>query len=650
VSPLGVLVALTAGLANAALPVDAGPPPLIPRAVLLADAEFSSPQLSPDGALLAYVRPDARGVAQLWTRTLGLADDAQVTHEAITGVQRFRWTEDGSALLYPRDGDGDERTHVLVVELSTKQVKDLTPWPGSKSEVLETHPRFPEVVLVTTNRRDARVFDVVRLNWKTGVLVNDAINPGDVVQWVVDPDFQVRAARASLPNGGFAVRVRESARSPWRALITASEEDSARLLDFTADGKSLLMTSTISSDTERVIEKSLASGTERLLATHPSSDVLDVLWNRQAHALRAVSFEVKGRREWSSFEGALTSELDPLKRAVPGDLELVSADRADSRWVIAASNDTSPTMYVLWDRKTRHATPLGSAFPALQSAPLVTMTPVTFRARDGLPLTGFLTLPGAPRPPLVVLVHDGPWAKDRLGYSPTVQWLTNRGAAVLQVNFRGSTGRGKRFVARGHRQWGLAMQDDLTDAVSSLGQQGLVDEGRVALMGQGYGGYATLMGLVKTPERYRCGVALSAPTRLVSMLEQGAPWRKPFAGRLARRVGDVSSATGKAALDEASPSTLSGRLTAPVLLGQGLQDPHLDAAQAEAFFTAATGAGRPVTLVVYSDEGHTLRRLENRLDFAARAEALLSRCLSLRAEPMPPGGRVPGSSAEVRGP
>ncbi len=629
--------------------VDAGTP-LLPRALLLGNAEFAAPQLSPDGLKLGSLKPDEKNVVQLFVRTLGAGDDTAVTSEPTRGLRSFRWTEDSSALLYPQDADGDERFHVFVVDLATKSTRDLTPWPKSKNEVLETSPKAPDTVLLTSNRRDARAFDVVRLNWKTGAVVVDTQNPGDVTQWLVDIDFKVRGAKATLPTGGTELRVRDTIKSPWRALITASLEENVRPFGFSFDGKSLVLASTISSDTDRVLEKSLKTGTERLLATNAKSDVIDALWNRTSSSLRAVGFEVAGRREWTSLDWLFGVEVEQLKTVSPGDLDLVSTDRNDVRWVVSFSSDTQPAKYFLWDRKAKQATPLGSMLPKLDPATLATMTPVTIPARDGLVLQGFLTTPRGATPsklPLVMLVHGGPWWRDRLGFHANAQWLANRGAAVLQANYRGSTGSGKRFVNAGNRQWGLAMQDDLSDAVAWAVKEGIADPTRVAIMGQSYGGYATLMGLAKTPEQYRCGVDLVGPANLFTLLSAIPPWWKAQEAAFFRRVGNPSDPKDKELLTAASPAFIADRITAPLLIGQGQNDPRVLPAESEQIVTAMRAANRQVTYVVYSDEGHGLARPENRLDFAARVEAFFSSCLGLRAEPLPAGGKQPGSSATV---
>lgn len=626
---------------------DAGPP-LLPRAVLLGNPAFAAPQLSPDGTRVAFLAPDARNVVQIVVRTLGANDDVALTAEPTRGVRSFRWTEDSSAILYPQDLDGDERFHVFVVDLASRAARDLTPWPGSKSEVLETSPKAPDVVLISTNRREPKALDVVRVNWRTGAIEVDTTNPGDVTQWFVDAELKVRAARATLPNGSTELRVRDTGKGPFRPLITASLEDSVRPFGFTLDGKSLVLASSISSDTERVIEKSLRTGTERQLAWNAKSDVVEVSWNRAASSLRAVAFEVAGRREWTSLDWLFGPELELLKALGPGDVELVSTDRADSKWVVSFSSDVRPPTYVVWDRKAKQATPLGAAFPSLEPAHLAPTTPVTLTARDGMPLQALFTAPptAGPKPPLVLLIHGGPWWRDRAGWNPQVQWLANRGAAVLQVNYRGSTGAGKRFLNAGNRQWGLAMQDDLLDAVAWAVTEGRVDGSRVASMGQSYGGYATLMNLAKAPETFRCGVDLVGPANLFTLLAAVPPWWKAQEALFHRRVGNPNDPKDRELLTAASPVTHASRITASVLIGQGANDPRVKPAESEQIVAALQRSGRPVTYVLYPDEGHGLARPENRQDFAARVERFFSTCLGTRAEPLK-GEREAGSTAVV---
>ena len=619
---------------------DAGAP-LIPRAVVLGNPGFAAPVLAPDGTRIAFLKPDERGVVQLYVRTIGASDDTAITREP-RSLRSVRWTEDGTGLFFHQDVDGDERHHLHVVDVASKNVRDLTPFPQASNALLETSPKAPDWVMVSTNRRDAKAFDVIRVNWKTGAIEADTQNPGDVAQWIVDADFRVRAARALLSNGGTELRVRDTVKTPWRPIITASLEETIRPFGFTLDGKSLILASTVSSDTERVIEKSIKTGTERLLASNPKSDVVATTWNRVGSGLRAVAFEGSGRREWTSLDWIYGIESERLKTVSPGEFEVISTDKTDVRWVVSFSSEGTPPLYVLWDRKAQQATPLGSAFPKLDG--LAPVKPVTITARDGLELQGFLTQQAGSRSPLVLLVHDGPRLKDQLAFDPTAQWLANRGAAVLQVNYRGSAGYGKRFANAGNRQWGLAMQDDLSDAVAWAIKEGIADGARVAIVGTGYGGYATLMGLAKTPELYACGVDFAGPTNLLTSLSQLPTWWKPQEPLLWRRIANPKDPKDKELLTAASPFFSAERITAPLLIAHGENDVRVKISEPEQLVAALRGAKRTVGFVVYGGEGHSLAKLENRLDLAARTERFLAKCLGLRLEE----SSVKGGSAVER--
>lgn len=640
------VVALAAALASAQ---DVSVP-LIPRDVLLGNPERTSPRLSPDGKRLAWLAPDEKNVLQVWVKTLGQQDDAVVTRDEKRGIRSFQWTRDSQGLLFAQDADGDEKFHVFLVDLATRNVRDLTPWQGVRAGVLATSPKAPGVVLVTANVRDRKVMDVWRVDLKTGAAALDTENPGDVDGWTVDAHFVVRGATAVLKGGGVQLRTRESAKAKWTPLVTVGLEENVRLWGFSEDGRSVVLTTTVNTDTERVVEKSLKSGAERLLARSPTSDVLNVLGHPVKQGVRAVAFDVNGRAAWTAVDGSVKGDLKALDQALEGDFAVVSMDDADAHWVVAEDRDVGPRRFWMWDRTAKKAELLFSAQPKLEGLSLAPMTPVSIPARDGLVLPGYLTLPvGRAMPvPMVLLVHGGPWSRDSWGFDGTVQLLANRGYAVLQVNFRGSAGFGKRFLNAGNRQWGRAMQDDLTDAVAWAVKEGVTTPKQVAIMGASYGGYATLAGLAFTPDTYACGVDIVGPSNLFTLLASIPPYWSAFKAMLVARMGDPDDPKDRELLTKASPLFSAERIKAPLLIGQGANDPRVKVAESEQIVRALEQKGREVTYVLYPDEGHGFARPENRTDFMARVEAFLSTCLGGRAEPLPKGGRVEGSTAVVK--
>jgi len=641
------VVALVSSLAVHA---EDGGVPLIPRDVLLGNPERTAPQLSPDGKRLAWLAPDEKNVLQVWVKTLGQKDDAIVTADKKRGIRNFRWARDSAGLLYGQDADGDENFHVFHVDLASKNVRDLTPWQGVRAGVLETSARFPDVVLVEANVRDRKLMDVWRVNLKTGAAELDTQNPGDVDGFLVDAALQVRGANAILKGGGTELRVRESPKAKWTPLVTVGLEETVEFWGFTEDGRGVYLATSINSDTQRVVEKSLKSGAERALAQSPTSDPLDGLGHPTKHVLRAVAFDVNGRAAWTALEASVKGDLEGLDQALAGDFSVISMDDADSKWLVAERQDAGSRRFWTWDRKAKKAELLFSAQPKLDGLPLAAMTPVTIPARDGLALPGYLTLPpGRTKPvPMVLYVHGGPWGRETWGYDGATQLLANRGYAVLQVNFRASTGYGKRFLNAGNRQWGLAMHDDLIDAVAWAVKEGVTTPKQVAIMGASYGGYATLAGLAFTPDVFACGVDIVGPSNLFTLLATIPPYWTAFKAMLVARIGDPDDPKDKELLTKASPLFSADKIRAPLLIGQGANDPRVKVAESEQIVSAMEKNGLPVTYVVYPDEGHGFARPENRTDFMARAEAFLAKCLGGRAEPLPKDGKVAGATAVVK--
>ncbi|MBK7859102.1 MAG: S9 family peptidase [Archangiaceae bacterium] len=622
----------------------AAEPALIPRDVLLGNPERLRPQLSPDGTKLAWLQPDPRNVMQVWVRTLGQADDAPVTEDPKRGLRVFQWAEDSKTLLYLQDRDGDENFHLYAVDLATRAARDLTPYPNVRAGIVDTLPKQPDTVLVQLNLRDRKAFDVHRVSLKTGKVELDTQNPGDVTQWVTDANMLVRAAVAATPEGGQEVRVRETAKLPWKSLVRVGPEESLAVYGFTLDGKGLFLATSIGTDTQRVVEKNLKAGSERLLAKSDTSDPLGVIVHPTRLELHGVAFDVGGHAEWTTLDSTLKADLAAIRQTASGDLDVVSRDLADAQWVVAATVDTGPVRYYRYDRVAKKAELLFSHQPKLEGLPLVEMKPVSFAARDGLVLSGYFTAPPQPKG-LVLLVHGGPWGRDGWRYNGEVQLLANRGYAVLQVNFRGSTGYGKRLLNAGNKQWGLAMQTDLLDAVDWAATQG-VDPRRVCIMGGSYGGYAALAGAAFTPDAFRCAVDLVGPSNLGTLLRSVPPYWAAMKGQFSRRVGDLD--TDAELLRKASPLFAAERIKIPLLIAQGANDPRVRQSESEQVVAALEKAGLPVTYVLYPDEGHGLARPENRTDYYARVEQFLAASLGGRVEPLPPQGRVPGSTGVVK--
>ncbi len=634
---------LTAGFAAARADL----PPLIPRTVLFGNPERTTPRLSPDGTWLAYLAPDANGVLQVWLQPAEGGTPRVVTADPKRGIRSFLWRADARAILYLQDSDGDENFHLYTVDLATNAVHDLTPFPGVQAFPIAYEPDRPTEMLVAMNQRDPRLRDVYRLDLEGGTLTPVAENPGTIASWVADRRLQVRAATALTPDGGGALLVRDTPEAEWRPLRRWGPDDEIDVVAFAPNGRSLWVASNVDANTARLLALDLTSGAETVIASDPTYDVTDTIIQPRTGVLQAVGFQ-RARLEWQVLDPSIAADFDQLQRLRRGDIRIVSRTLDDRTWLVAYLSDDAPVYYYTYHRsgKASTATLLFSNRPELERYTLARMEPISLTSRDGLTLNGYLTLPVGLPPrnlPVVLLVHGGPQARDVWGFDPEVQWLANRGYAVLQINFRGSTGYGKAFTNAGNGEWGAKMHDDLIDGVNWLIAQGIADPARIGIMGGSYGGYATLVGLTMTPDVFAVGVDIVGPSNLITLLNSLPPYWEVARAQLERRVGG-SLEKDAAFLQSRSPLFFVDRITKPLLIGQGANDPRVKQAESEQMVQAMRSAGKPVEYVLYPDEGHGFARPENRLHFYAIAEVFLARYLGGRAEPI---GEIKGTSGIV---
>jgi dipeptidyl aminopeptidase/acylaminoacyl peptidase len=632
----------------AAVPAAKPAPVLIPRDVLFGNPERASPRLSPDGLKLAWLAPDKKNVLQVWVKTVGKDDDAVVTADKHRGIRTYSWAEDSNNVLYQQDSDGDENFHVYAVNLTSKSVRDLTPYQGIRAGLEQVSHKVPGRILVTMNLRDLHLFDVYRVDLKTGAIELDTQNPGDVGGWTATDDLFVKGSEATLPDGSTEVRVRDSVKSPWRVLVKAPATESVDLYDFSADGTLAILVSSLGEDTSRVVQRSVKTGAEKVIAQNAASDATQVFIHPVRHVVQAVGFD-PGMPFWTVVDKSVQADFDALGKASPGAFNVVSRDRADKTWLVGYTQDQGGVRYFRWDRVTKTAQFMFSAQPKLDKAPLAPMVAVEFPARDGLKLRGYLTQPlnAAGAGPLVLFVHGGPWARDFWGYNPSGQWLANRGYSVLQLNYRGSTGFGKAFLHAGDKEWGKKMHSDLIDGVDWAVKKGIADPKQVAIMGGSYGGYSALAGATFTPDVFRASVDIVGPSNLLTLLATIPPYWQVQRSIFNVRLGNPEDPKDKEYLHASSPLFSVDRIRIPILIGQGANDPRVKVAESEQIVGAMEKKGLPVTYVLYPDEGHGFARPENRIDFNARAELFLQKYLGGRAEPLP-GDRIPGSTAVVK--
>ncbi len=540
----------------------------------------------------------------------------------------------------------------MAFDLDAGKVRDFTPHEKIQARISAIDPNFPDEVLLSINIRDKQLHDVYRLNVTTGELTLDTKNPGDIAGFVADPRFKVRAAQAVTPDGGTEIRIRDDVQSDWRTWVKVGPDENLDFLDFTADGKSAYLLSSLGSDTARVVEVPLTGDPARDAKVVASSDAVDagaVVVHPKRHVVQAVAF-APGRMRWEVIDPSVKEDFEGIARLFDGDFNVINRDSEDRAWLVSFTNDRGPIRYYVWDRQSKEGKFLFVHQSKLEGLKLAPMKPVEIKSRDGLTLHSYLTMPEGVPPqglPMVLLVHGGPWGRDTWGFNPMAQWLANRGYACLQVNFRASVGYGKKFLHAGDKQWGKSMHDDLIDAVDWAVKQGIADKAKVAIMGGSYGGYAALAGVTFTPEVFACSVDVVGPSNLRTLIATIPPYWKPIRAMFDVRMGNVDDARDAELIKEASPLFKADKIVRPLLIGQGANDPRVKQAESEQIVQAIEKNKGTVTYIVYPDEGHGFARPENSIDFNARAEKFLARYLGGRYEPMQ-GDKYPGSTAVVR--
>ncbi len=629
---------------------------LIPRRVLFGNPDRSNVQISPDGKFISYLAP-LNGVLNVWVDpTDGIETARSITQDTGRGVQIYTWAHNSTHILYLQDKGGDENWRLYSTDITTQTTKDLTPFDKVQTQIHSISQDSPEEILIQMNKRNPQAHDVYRLNISTGEMTMVYENTEGFLSFLHDNSYKLRFGTISTPEGGIIIHKRTDADS-WEVFAEVNPDDTmgTTFINVTHDGNILYMSDNRNRNTAVLITIDLETGEKTVVAENDQADLSHVITNPQTGEIQAVAFTYK-RRAWAILDEDIQPDLDYLSTLADGELTINSRTHDDKQWIVVYVMDDGPVRYYLYDRDNKQATFLFVNNAELEDVALAKMQSAIIQSRDGLNLVCYYTLPlgsntkethkpDAPVP-LVLLVHGGPWARDNWGYSAFHQWLSNRGYAVLNVNFRGSTGFGKDFLNAGDGQWGDAMHDDLIDAVDWAIEQGITTDGQVAIMGGSYGGYATLAGLTFTPDRFVCGVDIVGPSNIITLLRSTPPQWKAMQTMLFKRMGNPEIEADRERLARQSPLTHIDKIKRPLLIGQGANDPRVPQAESDQIVSAMKEKNIPVTYALYPDEGHGFVRPENRLSFFAVTEAFLATNLEGNFEPI--GEDFDNSSIQVK--
>jgi dipeptidyl aminopeptidase/acylaminoacyl peptidase len=624
---------------------------------LLADLDRAAVQVSPDGKRIGWLGP-VHGVANVWVAP---ADDAKkgeaVTHLAGLGARAWWWSYDSDRVLFAQD-EGDDGQHLVAVDLSSRATRDLAPIVGVHAELVKLSAKRPREALVGLNDRDKKLHDLYLVDLATGARKLVARNDGGYAAWLADDDL--RARYALLHDADASLEFVSLDRAKPSLHFPMEDALAVRGVDFDKDGRTLYLEDSRGRYTTALVAVDTKTGQTTVVAQDPHADVADVLVHPTRKTVEAVSFEAD-RSAWTVVDPSVQVEFDYLSSFGDGKLLVTSRSLDEQTWIVAYEHSDGPVHYYRYDRDPQvpgavgKATFLFGSKDDLEHVSLAAMRPVTIPARDGLELVGYLTLPTAEDPrgegrpkellPTVLWVHGGPWERARWGFSPPQQWLANRGYAVVTVNFRGSTGLGKRLANAGNLEWGGRMEDDLLDAARWAVDQKISDPERIAIVGEGYGGYAALVALTRYPGAFACGVDVGGAPNLLGFVQNVPPYLVPQSEQLAKRIGDWRTEEGRGLLIDRSPTTRVAAVRRPLLVAQGKGDRRVTDEATEAFVQTLKARSVPVTYVVYPDEAQGLARAPDRIGFGAISEAFLARCLGGSYQPI--GEDFVGSSFTV---
>lgn len=551
----------------------------------------------------------------------------RITAESQRDIAEYFWKGDDT-VIYAKDVNGDENYHVIAVNVSTGEATDLTPLEGVRAGVQDDLPDDPDHVLVVHNGRNPEVFDVYKVNVRTGRSTLAAQNPGDVLGWSTDHEGRVRLATA-LSGVDSELRYRDKETEPFRSLIRTDFRTEVSPLFFHADNQRFYALSNRGRDTQAlVLIDPRAPDQEELVFELPRHDLMGAGFSRLRKVLTSADYHTD--KPGHHFFDPVSEKIhEAIARQLPGyEVAWQDITRDERKFIVASYSDRTPGARYLYDADSNTLHKLADINTALPEADMAPMQPIQFTARDGMTIHGYLTLPlGRPARnlPVVVNPHGGPWARDYWGFNPEAQFLANRGYAVLQINFRSSTGYGRRFWEAGFGQWGLAMQDDITDGVQWLIDQKIADPKRIGIYGASYGGYATLAGIVKTPDLYAAAVDYVGVSNLLTFMNTIPPYWKPFLVKMQAMVGDPVK--DKARLEANSPALHADRIVTPLFIAQGAHDPRVNKAESDQMVAALKARGVEVEYMVKDNEGHGFHNDENKFEFYEHMERFLAQHL-----------------------
>lgn len=601
----------------------------IPLEDFFRNSERTGYQLSPDGSYISYMAP-YKDRLNVFVRRVDETDEhaIRITNETERSVAGYMWA-DNQRLLYMKDTAGDENYQLYGVHRDGSDDRAYTAFDGVRTSLIDDLEEQQGVVMIGMNKRNPEVFDPYRLNIETGELTLLAENPGNIQGWMTDHDGRLRVATAIVDGVNTQILYRDTEDEPFNPVLTTNFRDVVSFMEFTPDNKEVYAATNLHRDKTILVRMNPATCEE-----------LEVLYENERYDIASISYSRKRKKLLSVY---CTGHKEPVRHYFDAEEEqlrqrikahfpnqrygIADTDKAEENYLIYVGGDRTRGSYWHYNALTDEAKKIADLAPWIKSDEMNAMHPVCYTTRDGLQIEAYLTLPDGLTPdtakqlPVVVNPHGGPWARDCWGYSSEVQFLSNRGYAVFQMNFRGSTGYGRHFLEASYKQWGLKMQDDITDGVKWLIEKGIANPNRIAIYGGSYGGYATLAGLTFTPDLYACGIDYVGVSNLFTFMQTIPPYWRPMLEMMYEQVGHPEHDADQ--LAATSPALHADKIKVPLFVAQGANDPRVNKAESDQMVEALRQRGVVVEYMVKDNEGHGFHNQENRFDFYRAMERFL---------------------------
>jgi len=598
----------------------------IPLKDFFRNADKNGYQISPDGKYFSYLSPWENRM-NVFVQEIGKDNAVRVTSAKERDIAGYFW-KGNSRIVFLQDSGGDENFKLYSVDKDGNNSKLLTPAEKVRAGIIDDLEDNEDEMLISMNQRNPQAFDVYRINLKTGDLKMVAENPGNIMGWVTDHDGKLRVATAS-DGVNNVLMYRDDESQPFKEVLNTNFRESVDPLFFTFDNKFLYVSSNLNRDKSAIVKFDIANGKEiETLYENSDVDVSGLSFSKKRKVLTSISY-VTDKRQMKYLDNLTEKRYSRLKKDL-GDYEVVitGLNKNEDKFLVRTYSDRSLGAYYFYDENTDKLSKISDVSPWLNEKELAIQKPIKYTSRDGLTINGYLTLPQgveAKNLPVVVNPHGGPWARDNWGFNPEIQFLANRGYAVLQMNFRGSTGYGKKFWEASFREWGLKMQDDISDGVAWLIKEGIADPKRIAIYGGSYGGYATLAGVTFTPDLYACAIDYVGVSNMFTFMKTIPPYWEPFRKMMYEMVGDPEK--DSALFTQVSPVFHVDKIKAPLFIAQGRKDPRVNVNESDQMVEAMKKQGVEVEYLVKDNEGHGFRNEENRFDFYGSMEKFLEKHL-----------------------